>query len=67
MRSIGSVSKPSIRTPHISFSDGLIGPRTCVRPRAPAHCSTALSRARAASASAASKNPNIATLSACVS
>jgi hypothetical protein len=47
--------------------DGLIGPRTRVRPRAPAHCSTALSRARAASASAASKNPNIATLSACAS
>ena len=34
MSSIGSVSKPSMRTPHISFSDGLIGPRTCARPRA---------------------------------
>ena len=52
-----------MRTPHISFSDGLIGPRTRVRPRAAPTPRPRASSARAASASAASKNPNIATLS----
>ena len=67
MSSIGSVSKPSTSSPHISFSEGLIGPRTRARPRALAHVSTAPSSAGATSPSAASKNPNIATLSPCVS
>ena len=61
--SIGSVSNPSTSSPALSFSDGLIGPRTRARPRARAHASTAPSSARAASASSASKKPNIATLS----